>query len=107
MLLIAYLTRRSHEGVIVRGLTVPPVVGLGRISYGVYLWHYPIVLLVAAHMGGSPWARLPVVAIAAVVAATLSYRFVEAPFLRLKDRLGAGPAQGPRAIDPEQLAPRT
>jgi len=48
--------------------------GLGRISYGLYLWHLPIYVAVGWKLG------LPL----ALLAALLSYRFVERPFLRLR-----------------------
>ena len=50
--------------------------GLGRISYGLYLWHIPIYVAVG-------WvAGLPL----AILVALLSYRFVEQPFLRRRYR---------------------
>ena len=63
------------------------LVGTGRISYGMYLWHYPVVMLIADR-----WS-LPI-NFAAVLAATyalaaLSYIVVELPALRLKSRFEA------------------
>jgi peptidoglycan/LPS O-acetylase OafA/YrhL len=59
--------------------------GLGRISYGLYLWHLPIYVAVGWKLG------LPL----AVVVALLSYRFVERPFLRLRHRERPPGAQAP------------
>ena len=60
-------------------LSLPPLVFVGKISYALYLWH-PIML----------WAldRMPTVVEVGLsfVAATLSYYFVELPFLRRKRR---------------------
>jgi peptidoglycan/LPS O-acetylase OafA/YrhL len=58
---------------------VAPLRWIGERSYGIYLWHWPIILLVAGvNVRSSPGV---VVAEAAVViaAAALSYRFVEQP----------------------------
>ncbi len=62
---------------------------LGLISFGVYLWHFPILqwldsAQVFAHIEGYrlPW-MLPTVLLGAVAVASLSYRWVELPFLRL------------------------
>ena len=57
-----------------RAMTWRPLRGLGRVSYGLYLWHVPIFLLVGWELG------IPL----AIVVALASYRFVEQPFLRLK-----------------------
>jgi peptidoglycan/LPS O-acetylase OafA/YrhL len=83
---------------------LPPVVWLGRRSYAVYLWHLPLILIFGAMQLWHP----TVLAIAAtVVAAELSARFVEAPFLRWKarlhrDRAVARPeaASTPSSLDP-------
>jgi peptidoglycan/LPS O-acetylase OafA/YrhL len=58
-------------------LSWPPLVELGKRSYGLYLWHWPIfVILKATH--GSAGRFLAAIAIAAVVT-ELSYRFIETP----------------------------
>jgi len=65
--------------------TWPVLVGAGRISYGLYLWHIPVmstVILVAQ----PEWVRALALYPVAVLLALVSYRFVETPFLRLKDR---------------------
>jgi peptidoglycan/LPS O-acetylase OafA/YrhL len=64
-----------------------PLVFTGKISYGIYLWHFPIIVIGRHHVPESAWFVLPLIGYAAAVA---SYYVVERPFLRMKDRL-AGP----------------
>lgn len=58
-------------------LNARPLVGLGHLSYSLYLWHLPWV-----RDFRSGWLWLP----AALLCAWLSYRFVEQPVLRWRDR---------------------
>jgi peptidoglycan/LPS O-acetylase OafA/YrhL len=56
---------------------------LGRRSYGLYLWHFPVAYLVGYAHG--PWAARAIVGVALSFAlAELSWRFVESPALRFK-----------------------
>jgi peptidoglycan/LPS O-acetylase OafA/YrhL len=67
-----------------RALAAAPVAYLGRLSYGIYLWHWPLWVL--TQRGG--WWDLTglgaalhasVVTLATIGLAALSYRFVESP----------------------------
>ena len=91
VLVLAMLDERS---LLTRGASWRPLVALGRISYGLYLWHFPIYSLVPRHVGSLPFAiRSALLVALSLAAATLSYRWIEQPFLRLKERLtprGAG-----------------
>lgn len=67
-------------------LSARPLVALGKVSYGAYLWHYPVLVLVDSTLGLETWApRLLGLAVTGVLV-PLSYRFIERPFLRMKDR---------------------
>lgn len=64
-----------------RFASLKPFVWVGQRSYGIYLWHYPIILLMKPFNPGSSyawWFILAVFVITFVVAA-LSYTFVENP----------------------------
>jgi len=61
----------------------PILVWLGKRSYGLYVWHFPIYFLISKL--NKPWLA-PVAVALAVVTAWSSYRFIESPFLRIKAR---------------------
>lgn len=75
-----------------------PLVYVGTISYGVYLWHLPIFFAVRYY--GTNWgdATKVVVALTATLAiASASWYVIERPALRLKERLAV---VGARAVTP-------
>jgi peptidoglycan/LPS O-acetylase OafA/YrhL len=65
-----------------------PAVALGRISYGVYLWHYVLwgMLRRTIPADMSEWVRRPLLVAIAIGVAMVSYRWVEQPFLAMKRR---------------------
>lgn len=69
-------------------LDVVPLKWIGDRSYGIYLWHWPVLVLVSvASQGVGPESGVPLLAgtlalVLSVVAAALSYRFVEQPVRR-------------------------
>lgn len=61
-----------------------PMLFLGNISYSLYLWHWPLLVIPQLLAGGPLRLReKAVLAVAAVVLATLTYYFVEKPFQAL------------------------
>ena len=61
---------------------------VGDLSYGIYLFGYPVTLSVIAVAGGlSVYATFAATMAITLVCAGLSWRFVEQPCLRLKSRL--------------------
>ncbi len=57
----------------------------GDLTYGIYVWHYPVVRVLEAN-GVPESSRLIPTVLVTLALAFLSYRFFERPFLRLKDR---------------------
>jgi len=71
-----------------RALDVAPLRWVGERSYAIYLWHWPLVVLVTFELtGAGPDIEVPVLAGLAVLGATLalsavSYRWLEQPVRR-------------------------
>jgi peptidoglycan/LPS O-acetylase OafA/YrhL len=62
------------------GLSWPPLRFIGRISYGMYLWHYPLILyLDRARCGVSGWPLFGIRLAATMAIATVSYYLIEQP----------------------------
>ncbi len=93
VLLVAFGDARGGPGVR-WALGSAPARFLGRISYSLYLWHWPVVVFTAAVLGsGAPAA---VVAIAlSLVLATVSWAAIEQPVLHSGWLLPGGRPPGP------------
>ena len=70
----------DQDGPIARVLAWRPLVALGSISYGIYLWHWPVFLAINGERTGETGLSLFVVrCIITVGVAALSYWLVEQP----------------------------
>lgn len=91
-----------RAGVAVRALEWRPLAVVGVASYSLYLWHVPVlnVLVQPWLLDGVPFGVLLAVALPVCVAVALvSYRVVEAPFLRLRRRWAtSAPAHAPSGV---------
>jgi len=68
------------EGLLRRVLSVRPLRGLGAISYGMYLWHWPVLLVLGPERLGLNDGVLLAAALAVtILMAAASYRWIEAP----------------------------
>jgi hypothetical protein len=86
---LIWTVERVPGSAVARALSVPPVRWLGEISYGVYLWHVPVIRYLPDAL---PWQLpSPVPDVAAVVLtvalAAASYHLVERPVRRGRPRL--------------------
>jgi peptidoglycan/LPS O-acetylase OafA/YrhL len=101
-LLLALVVLPAHELVrpaLLRFLESPPLVFAGVVSYSVFLWHEPLIRWLGDNgfslPGGAGFVvNLAVAAALTALAATLTYRFVEAPAIRMKFGTGRGRAPG-------------
>jgi peptidoglycan/LPS O-acetylase OafA/YrhL len=81
---LIWATEGSTGSPLVRFLSTRPVVWLGKISYGTYLWHWPIaVVLIRTETSGDQTRWIPVALLSTAVAA-LSHRYLEMPIRRLE-----------------------
>jgi len=63
-------------------LSVPPLVGIGVVSYGIYLWHYPVAVYFRDQL--SWYVTFPIVLTVAIAVATASYYSIERPLQRYR-----------------------
>jgi peptidoglycan/LPS O-acetylase OafA/YrhL len=87
-LLAGFIILSVAEGAffIQKVFTWRPLTMIGKVSYGLYLWHMPIFVLFGRHVtSGSRPLRLLIGIIIASVVTSLSWFFIEKPFLNLKD----------------------
>ena len=109
ILLAAILAQPASP--VARILSWRPLVSLGAISYGVYLFHSPIAWLVLRAVDAAGWsglshqplarfsiALLLVVAITSAVA-SLHFRYVERRFMSMRSHWRSQPRQTAAAID--------
>lgn len=78
--LIAAVARRRSDAA--RALSLPPLRWLGTRSYGVYLWHWPVLLALSYEYSLSGWQLFAAGAALSAALAELSYRLVETPIRR-------------------------
>ncbi|MBV5302654.1 MAG: acyltransferase [Chlorobium sp.] len=73
------------KGLFSRLLSRKWLVWSGKISYGIYLWHYPVILLLDGVIPNNN-LRAFIAALITLLLAVLSWYGVEQPFLQLKQR---------------------
>lgn len=73
-------------------LALRPVRAVGAISYSLYLWHWPLLIVAEARFGELTVVAGLAVAAVSVVPAALTYRFIENP-IRMSATLAWNPAR--------------
>ena len=73
---------RTDTGRLARTLSHPVPVYLGQISYGTYLWHWPVIKLLEETVTTRPVLVAALTVPVATALAALSHRFVERPIRR-------------------------
>jgi peptidoglycan/LPS O-acetylase OafA/YrhL len=81
--LVLLVAVNQRSGLVYEMLSAPLLVKLGRLSYGVYLWHYPVVRYLRAEM---PWPLVVLLGFAISVGlAALSFYTIERWAMRMRD----------------------
>lgn len=87
--LLVTLLVRSSGTVLHRILERPEAVFLGKISYGIYLWHLPVLMILKQRFGAPNLVRFVVGFGLTLILATLSHIYIESHFMRPRAGLGA------------------
>jgi peptidoglycan/LPS O-acetylase OafA/YrhL len=81
-----------------RALEWPPLQAVGRVSYGLYLWHFPVFHAVRHHAADLPEVPRVLLALAITTFATLtSWYCLERPLQAIRRRLRPAPDGRPAA----------
>jgi peptidoglycan/LPS O-acetylase OafA/YrhL len=98
MIVIADLVMGRHS-LLARPLAWRPMVFIGRISYGLYLYHLPVYYMVEQTIPGETLVvRLTFKVLLSVGLAAGSYYLIEKRFLKLKDRFESQPRAKSRSV---------
>ncbi len=78
---IAIVGLCNERGLLARAFSCAPLVWLGKRSYGLYLWHYPLLLLMNPPTSFEEPSLVSIIAQVVVILAVteFSYRFIETP----------------------------
>jgi peptidoglycan/LPS O-acetylase OafA/YrhL len=77
------------RGLVSRLLSIPPLPQLGRISYGIYLYHYPVLIYLGRRLSRDTYTSAALVTLITLAIATASWFLVERPVIRLGQRTAA------------------
>lgn len=81
--LLVHSSTDVSQTIVARALSLRPLVSIGKISYSLYLWHWPLLAFAEYEYGNDlqAWHRA-LLLLAAVAISAASYRFVEQPARR-------------------------
>lgn len=83
----------NPRSIVGRMLAMKWLVWIGSISYGLYLWHFPIYVIIF-NLHFAKWVVAIYGTLMTFVAAVTSYYLLERPIIRLKKRFAPMPAGG-------------
>ena len=68
----------NEKSILGKALSIYPLKWIGNLSYGIYLWHYPIILLISGGKKSAWWINL-IEILLSFVFSFLSYYLIETP----------------------------
>jgi len=80
----------APQSIVARGFALPWMTYLGKISYGIYLWHWPTVLVLERVFDVRPVVIAVMALVLAIAMASMSYQLIETP-IRTSRRLAPFP----------------
>lgn len=83
-LILASNSIAREPSIAARALTQPVMQWLGRMSYGWYLWHWPLLILGATVFDITDWATRLALVLGALAVAWVSFHLVERPIRHAK-----------------------
>lgn len=83
LLILATDCDPASRGLGKRFLSLPLIISLGLLSYSLYLWHWPVLVLARWTIGIHGWS-FPLLVVVIAGASLASYRWVEAPLRRAR-----------------------
>jgi len=78
---VAIVAAFSQHSLFSKFFSLAPCRFLGRISFSVYLWHYPILQFINRQLTLEAWAKFILTITLTIALSFLSYRFLERPFI--------------------------
>jgi SGNH domain (fused to AT3 domains) len=80
---------RSEQTVVHRFLGLSAISAVGKASYSLYLWHFPLIAFVSyVDLGGLSWTTKAGLCLASLIISFLSLNYVELPFRQLSPSTG-------------------
>jgi peptidoglycan/LPS O-acetylase OafA/YrhL len=82
VLLVSYAAEHSRTWF----LASRPMAYIGRLSYGIYLWHFPVVLLLRDDQAQPWWITLSATLLFSFAMAAICLHFLDAPIRRWREK---------------------
>jgi len=79
--IVSGMNGRQNQGIGAL-LSFKPAVWIGNISYSLYLWHWPLIIVATYQFDGLTWQMGGLIALLSFVPAWMSYRYIERPCLK-------------------------